>query len=138
MGPFLLVFLTNCFSNFPSSTKPPLHTCTQAIFFCKTLHLKCLEVFWIRFCLDNCSVIYTVTLCCLLHQTHSEFWHTQNSVSSAARCVTPHIHKLTIFWTMAYLELEAYSKPCETLTMHSQSSLFRHYSAIFRYIWNLV
>ena len=29
-------------------------------------------------CLDNCSVICTLTLCYVLHQRHSEFWHIQN------------------------------------------------------------
>ena len=46
------------------------------------LHLKCLTVFWIRLCLDNCSVIFTVTLCHVLHQTHSEFWHIQHPAFS--------------------------------------------------------
>ena len=41
--------------------------------FCKTLHLKCLTVFWMRVCLDNCSVICKVTWCYVLHETHSEF-----------------------------------------------------------------
>ena len=43
--------------------------------YCKTLHLKCLTVPRIRLCFDNCSVISTVTLCYVLHQTHSESWH---------------------------------------------------------------
>ena len=30
---------------------------------CKVLDLKYLAVFWICFCLNNCSLIYTVTLC---------------------------------------------------------------------------
>ena len=46
------------------------------------LHLKCLTVFWIRLCLDNCSVIFTVTLCHVLHQTHSGFWHIQHPAFS--------------------------------------------------------
>ena len=50
--------------------------------FCKTLHLKCLTVFWIQLCLDSCSVICTVTLCYELHKTHSEFSHIQISVFS--------------------------------------------------------
>ena len=50
--------------------------------FWKTLHPKCLIVFWMCLCLDNCSVICTVTLCYVLHQTHSEFWHIQHSVFS--------------------------------------------------------
>ena len=48
----------------------------------KTLHLKCLTVFWIHLCLNNCSVICTVILCYVLHQKHSEFWHIQNSAFS--------------------------------------------------------
>ena len=45
-----------------------------------------------------------------------------------------------IFWALVYLDLEAYSKPCETLTGHiqnsaSQNSLFRH-SSIFRTLCN--
>ena len=34
------------------------------------------------FCLDNCSVIYTVTPYYVLHQTDSEFWRIQNSFCS--------------------------------------------------------
>ena len=51
-----------------------LRTCTQALFFCKTLRLNV----WLypeHGCLDNCSVICKVTLCYVLHQTHSEFWY---------------------------------------------------------------
>ena len=36
-------------------------TCTHYSF-CKTLHLKCLTVLWILLCLNNCSVIWRVTL----------------------------------------------------------------------------
>ena len=36
---------------------------------CRTLHLKCLSKFWIRLFLDNGSVINTVIICYLLHQT---------------------------------------------------------------------
>ena len=45
--------------------------------FCKKLCLKFLAIFWI-YRLDNCSVICTLTLCYVLHQRHSEFWHIQN------------------------------------------------------------
>ena len=42
---------------------------TTPIAFCKTLYFKCLTVFWIRLCLNNCSRICTVTLCiyCIRH-----------------------------------------------------------------------
>ena len=65
-----LVFLMKCLCKCPSSTKTLLpwniSGCAPALrrySICKTLHLKCLTVFWIRFCLNNCSVISTVTLC---------------------------------------------------------------------------
>ena len=51
-------------------------------YFCKTICLKCLTVFWICLCLHNCLLICTVTLCYVLHQTHSEYWHIQNSIYS--------------------------------------------------------
>ena len=41
-----------------------------------------------------------------------------------------------IFRALAYLELETYSEPCHS--QNSQDSLFRHYSAIFRHIQNVV
>ena len=44
-------------------------------YFRKTLHLKCLTMSWICLCLSNCSVICAVTLCYVLHQVHSDFWH---------------------------------------------------------------
>ena len=93
MGPLLLVFLTKFLSKFPSSAAllhfrtPPFQTphltpwrissCAPALrycSFCKILDLKCLKVFWIHLCLDNCSVIYTVTL--ILNSAAS---HVQNS-----------------------------------------------------------
>ena len=43
--------------------------------FCRMLHIKYLAVPWTRLCLDNCSVICTVTLSYILHQTHSELWN---------------------------------------------------------------
>ena len=46
--------------------------------FCKVLHLKCLTVFCIQLCFENYSVIFTVALCYILHQTNSEFWHIHN------------------------------------------------------------
>ena len=45
------------------SKDPSSATFPAPLFFCRTLHLKCLTVFWIRLCLDNRSVISTVTLC---------------------------------------------------------------------------
>ena len=69
--------------------------------FCKMLHLKCLTVFWIHLCLDNCSIFCTVTLCYVLHQTHSQFWRIQNPVVfsgvfkniQAYSALSSHIHK---------------------------------------------
>ena len=59
----------------------------------------------------------------------------------AAPCVTLPIHNLVIFQALPYLERsifktlwkfeQVYSEPC-----HSQNSLFKHYSAIFRTLCN--
>ena len=83
--PFFLVFLTKCLSKCLSSMKPPMpwkiSGCVPALrhcSFCQTFHFKSMTVFWICLCFDNYSVICTVTLCYVLHQTHSEFWHIQH------------------------------------------------------------
>ena len=89
---FFFFFLTKCLLKCSSSTKPPQRwknfDCPPALryySFCKALHLKCLTLFWICLCLDNDSVIFTVTLCFVLHQnvphqTYLEFWLIQNSI----------------------------------------------------------
>ena len=75
-GAFFLLFLAKCLLKCSSSMKPPLSwkifVCTPALrhyLFCKIPHLKCLTMFWIDLCLDNCSVICIVTLCYVLHHT---------------------------------------------------------------------
>ena len=86
---FFLAFLAKCLSKCSSSTNL-LPICPAkflaghlhpGIIPCKILHHKvwqCSECV----CLDNCSVIRTVTSCYVLHETHSEFWHIQHSVFS--------------------------------------------------------
>ena len=113
--------------------KPPLFLwkvsgCTPALRhcpFCKLLYLKCLTVFWICLCLNNCSVVCTVTLCYVLHQTHSEFWHIQNYVYSGISrhiqrysALLRHIH---VYWdimnTCSILCVTlTYSQPCHILS----------------------
>ena len=51
--------------------------------FYKTFHLKFFWVFWIHLLNTPCSVTCTVTLCCILHQTHLELWHIQSSAYSS-------------------------------------------------------
>ena len=41
-----------------------------------------------------------------------------------------------MFWALTYLELRAYLKPCETLTIHIQNPAIGHYSGIFRTLCN--
>ena len=65
----------------PSHLPWKIYGCAPALRYyllCKRLHLKCLTVFWIRICLDNCLVICTVPLCYVLDLTHSEFRHIQH------------------------------------------------------------
>ena len=56
------------------------------------------------------------------------FRHIQHPVQPS------HIHNLAIFWALAYLEPEAYLKPCEMLTRHINNPAMGQYSAIFRHI----
>ena len=72
-GYLFLVFLIKCLSKCPISTNSP-HPLTcknpgcapapRHYSFCKTLHLKCLTVFWISLCLDNCSNLYSDLMLC--------------------------------------------------------------------------
>ena len=72
---FFLCFWQNVYQsalspqNLPCSEKF-VFVCLRHYSFCKRLHLKCLTVFWIYFCLDNCSVICAMTLCYILHRLH--------------------------------------------------------------------
>ena len=123
--PVFLVFLTKRLSKCPSSTIPlviwKISCCALALrhcFFYKTLHLECLTAFWIlniMLCLDNWSVICTLTLYYVLHQTHSEFWHIQNAVY-AGKC----------------RYIQAYS----ALLKHIQAywCIIKTYSGLFRHI----
>ena len=108
-----------------------LHACNQA--FCKTLHLKCLIVFWICLCPDNCSVICTVTLHCVLHQTHLEFWYIQNSVYSG---ICRHIQE----YLALLMHIQAYSAPYVTLSYsqscHILSPGIVARGGMFKTLWN--
>ena len=113
-GPFILAFLMKCLSKSPSS---------------KTLHPSCPEKFLVAYlhsgivlfakhsilnvwqcpkyvCLNNCSVISTATLCYVLHEAHSEFWHVQHYVFSA---LLRHIHA---FWDINNAYLGIFSSLC--------------------------
>ena len=93
-------------------------------------------------CDSVCWVICIVMLCTAsgtfrilrytgIFKAHSGlFRHIQHSVQPS------HIHNLAIFWALAYLEPEAYLKPCETLTRHIQNPIIGHYSDIFRTLCN--
>ena len=111
--------------------------------FCKTLHLKCLAVFWMRVCLDNCSVICKVTWCYVLHETHPEFCHIQHSVFSGICThiqtyseLLRHIHTSDIFRLIQANSgpcvTLAYSKPCHIL----RPSIFRT-GGLFKTRWNI-
>ena len=58
------------------------------------------------------------------------FRHIQHPVQPS------HIHNLAIFWALAYLEPEAYLKPCEMLTRHINNPAMGQYSGIFRALCN--
>ena len=117
-----LVFLTICLSKCFTLTNlspPPLplwhekflvtHPHTGIILFAKCCILnvrQCSEYV----CLDNCSIICTMTLCYLLHQTYSEFWHIQRSV----------------FYMPAYSNIFSF--------IETYSHIVKAYSDLFRHI----
>ena len=105
-------------------------------------------MFWIRVCLNNCSVICAVTLCyvqnfgifrTLFIQVCSCIFKAFNIIRKypgvmrhckgmfrliqtySASFVTIAYYIISIFWALGYLEAEAYSKPCETLNRHIQN-----------------
>ena len=77
--PFFLVFLTKCLSKCPNFTKhllpgrlmvAPLHSCINLFAKRSILNVwQCSEYV----CLNNCSVVCTVTLCHVLHKSHLGF-----------------------------------------------------------------
>ena len=137
--------------------------CTASYFIVEHPGLKCLAVNWIRFSLNNCSVIYTVTLYYVLQQNSPEFWHTQNSVYwgilrpiHTYSALLRHIHAYSgifitlcnsrIFTTLLYPLPDIFRTLFQTLwnfdqaysePCRSQNSSFRHYWAIFRHIKNI-
>ena len=82
---------------------------------CKTLHYKCSTVFWIRLCLDNYSVICTVTidaLYCIRHiqnSVFSEIWRIFNYIQRYEGIFT-HIKTL-----LRYIHIQTYSGIFSTL-----------------------
>ena len=148
MGLFFLLLLTKFLSNCPSSKKIPLPwkifgwaPAVRHYLICKMLYLKCLTVFRMRLCLDNCSVICTVTsnlytasdifrilvyskLCLFSYMRAYSSLLLHAIQAYLAPCVTlvfsqpRHIPR-----ALTYLEPEAYSKLCETLTRHIQNSV---------------
>ena len=93
--------LLKCLLKCPSSTTSPSPCPEKFHSFWKTLHLKCLTVFWIRLCFDTCSVTCTVTLCYAKQQIHSEFWHIQYSVFSG-------IHRYIKSYSTLLMNIHAY------------------------------
>ena len=85
--------------------------------FCKTFHLRRLAVFWIRLCLDNCSVIFILTFCYVLHPTHLDFWHIQHSIFFFR-----YMRKYSVFFNV----IKAHSN---VMRHYSYSGLFRHIQA---------
>ena len=123
---------------------------------CKTLHYKCSTVFWIRLCLDNYSVICTVTidaLYCIRHiqnSVFSEIWRIFNYIQryegifTHIKTLLRYIHiqtysgifstlwNLRILWPCHILSPDIfwtgdYLKPCKTLTRHIPNPVTGHY-----------
>ena len=78
-------------------------------------HLKCVTVFWIRLCLDNCSVTCTVTIRYSVPYASDIFWHVQNSIYSG---IFRHIQR--------YLALLGH--------IHAYRGIVKAYLGLFKYI----
>ena len=62
------------------------------------VNLKCLTMFWIHFCLENCSVICTMILCYVLHQNPVTI-RKISSIQNSSIFKTQHIFKtLSKIW----------------------------------------
>ena len=116
-GPLFLGFLTKSLSKRPSSLNltSPLypekflveHLNSDIIPFTNHFVLniwQCSEYV----CLYNCSVICTVTLWYILHQTHSEFWHIKHSVFSSI-CWNIQPYSVLLRHIHAYWDITTYS-----------------------------
>ena len=116
-GPLFLGFLTKSLSKRPSSLNltSPLypekflveHLHSDIIPFTNHFVLnvwQCSEYV----CLYNCSVICTVTLWYILHQTHSEFWHIKHSVFSSI-CWHIQPYSVLLRHIHAYWDITTYS-----------------------------
>ena len=111
-------------------------------------------MFWIRLCLSNFSVAFTVTLyLCTASgtfriMTYSEyaaiFNHIQRCIGIFTQILTLLRHIQTyssIFSTLCNPQIFTtfpYSDPCHILTRHIQNPAIGHDSAFFRHIQNLV
>ena len=87
--------------------------------FCKTLYLKRLTVFWIHICLNNCSIICTITLCYVLHR------HIKNSFSG----ICQHIQSYSALLRHIHIE---HSQPCHILS----PGIFR-LGGLLKTLWNV-
>ena len=111
-------------------------------YFCKTFHLKCLTVFWIRLCPGNYSVNCTTTFCYVLHQTHSKLsCHIQHSVFSG---ICPHnqSYSALVSHIYAYWDfIKAYSALCLILAYpqpyHILSPGIFRTGGLFKTLWNV-
>ena len=87
-------------------------------FFCKTLDLKCLAVFWIRLYLDNCSlVLYSDLTRCTASDAFKILAYSQLFYSGIIRHIQVSSALLSIFTHIKKLRhIQAYSAPSVTLT----------------------
>ena len=70
---------------------------------------KCLTV---CFSLYSWSVICAVTLCYVLHQAHSEFWHIQNSICVHIQAYSALLRHIQAYWSIIKTLLTlTYSQP---------------------------
>ena len=99
MGPFSLYFWQNLYRSALISTNPPLPwkisgyvPALRQYSLYQILYLKCLTLFWIGLCLNDCSVICIVTLSYVLHQ--SRYMKAYSSIQAFFKGILMHIETL--------------------------------------------
>ena len=146
------MFLIKCLLKCHSSVKRPLPwkllvaSLLQALFFLQNALSYTFDSVLNMPRLDNYSIICTVTLCYVLHQTRSEFWHVQNylfryiqayprilSIIKAYSCI---LRDCQGMFRLIYL----YSAPFLTHAYSEPYHISRHdllgTRGIFKTLWN--
>ena len=82
-----------------------------------------------------------MTLCYVLHQTHSEFWHTQHSVFSGICChiqsYSALLRHIQAHWDIIKAYSDIFSTLCNPQPCHIVSPNIFRTGGLFKTLWNV-